>query len=399
MTLEWQGVISPLFCPNAVNPALANKKPENVGKNMTEARLILDQLESELGQMKNLPLVPWQNANRAQLLERLKAWHAHTKTSAEYVRLLQMEQLKYPAFKDVNIQEAETHLKKSTEVLERNISFEKDKTNRRVDLAEKITTPALGAELEARMHRQWLALHRLHEQFHLALRKGMDPNTSTSKRVEGDLFSLVRTKDAELQKMTQERDTLKREKYFGANEKYSLTEMENDLQEMLQQFAIEKHGVFDHLTEGKKKLDEYGVHHLHLESKTKKLEHLVTELTKKHVNILSLLKKERDYARKLAIDLESETASLRALYSKELLTLEDKKHAMKQEIEEKHAHQIATLERKTREQESIIREMEVLVREKERQIARDAERNPGMPRAKTEQSVRDTNSNQKNRRN
>jgi hypothetical protein len=320
-------------------------------------------------------MVPWNQANRAQLLERLKQWHAHTKQTQELLNLFQMEQLKVPELKEVEIKEAETFLKKTSEVLERNIQFEKDKTNRKIDLTEKVTTPALGAELEARMHRQWMALQRVHEHAHIALRK-THSTSNPVKGMEGELFSLIRTKDEELQRMKQERDILKREKFFGPTEKYSINDMENELQELLQEFAIEKHAVFDHLEQGKKKLDEFSTHHMHLDHKTKKLEHLVHELTKKHVGLLTLLKKERDFARKLALDLETETASLRALYSKELLTLEDKKHAIKKEIEEKNMNKISQLERKTRDQEMLIKELDALVREKERQVARMAEKLP-----------------------
>ncbi|MEK6902095.1 MAG: hypothetical protein AABX02_00710 [archaeon] len=354
---------------------------------MSEAPLILDQLYDELNQFKSLPLIPWQNATRTQLLERLKEWHTHTRRSKELLNLLQMEQLKTPALKDVDLREAETHLRKSEEILQRNIEFEKDKNARKIDLTEKITTPAMGAELEARMHRQWLALQRVQEHARIVLRKALG-DVSPSRGTEGDLFKLIRTKEEEIQTIKKERDQLKREKYFGPTEKFSLTEMENDLQELLQQFAIEKHAVLDHLTEGKKKLDEYTNHHMHLENKTKKLEHLVHELTKKHVTIASVLKKERDFARKLTLEMESETASMRALYSKELLSLEDTKYGHKKETEERSLHKMALLEKRTTEQEALIKELDSLVREKERQIARMAEKMPKEERSKTEQSIR-----------
>jgi uncharacterized coiled-coil protein SlyX len=342
---------------------------------MSEAILLLDQLQDELHTFKSLPLIPWTQANRAQLVERLKQWDTHTKQVRELLNLLQLEQLKTPALKDVDVREAETFVKKNHDVLERNLQFEKDKTNRKIDLTEKVTTPALGAELENRLHRQWMVLQRVHEHFHIALRKSMN-DSQPVKGMEGDLFSLIRTKDDEINKVKQERDQLKREKYFGPNEKYSLTEMENELQELLQQFAVEKHGLFDHLESGKKKLDEYANYHMHLENKTKKLEHLVHELTKKHVGILTLLKKERDFARKLALDLETETATLRALYSKELLSLEDTKHSIKKEIEEKHAQRIMQLEKRANDQESLIKELDALVREKERQLSRMENKSP-----------------------
>lgn len=342
---------------------------------MTEALILLDQLQDELSKFKSLPFVPWEQANRAQLVERLKQWQSHTRQSKELLTLLQLEQLKHPEMKNINLREAETYLTKTDEVLSRNLSFEKDKTNRKIDLTEKVTTPALGAELEARMHRQWLSLHRAHEQLAMALRNIMGNNVN-AKAIEGELFNLVRTKEDEIQNLKQERDTLKREKYFSPTEKYSLTEMENDLQELLQRFAIEKHGLYDHLNEGKKKLDEYAAHHMHLDNKAKKMEQMVHELQKKHISITTVLKKERDFARKLAMDLESESAAIRAMYSKELLTLDEKKHVLKQEIEEKHRQKISMLEKKVSQQEQIIQELEAIAREKEREVARLAEKLP-----------------------
>lgn len=342
---------------------------------MTEALLLLDQLHNELSKFKSLPFVPWEQANRAQLVERLKQWQDHTRQTKELLTLLQLEQLKHPEMKNINLREAETFIQKTDEVLSRNLSFEKDKTNRKIDLTEKVTTPALGAELEARMHRQWLSLHRAHEQLSIAMRNVLGNNVN-AKAIEGELFNLVKTKEDEIQNLKHERDTLKREKYFSPTEKYSLTEMENDLQELLQRFAIEKHGLYDHLEQGKKKLDEYATHHMHLDNKAKKMEQMVHELQKKHISIATVLKKERDFARKLALDLESESAAIRAMYSKELLTLEEKKHAIKQEIEEKHQHKLSTLEKKVTQQEHIIRELEAIAREKEREVARLAEKLP-----------------------
>lgn len=354
---------------------------------MTEAILLLDQLHEELAKFKALPFVPWEQANRAQLVERLKQWQDHTKQSKELLSLLQLEQMKHPELKGINLREAETFILKTDEVLSRNLSFEKDKTNRKIDLTEKVTTPALGAELEARMHRQWLAIHRAHEQLAIAVRKSFG-NETTSKGMEGELFNLVRTKEDEIQNLKHERDTLKREKYFSPTEKYSLTEMENDLQELLQRFAIEKHGLYDHLEQGKKKLDEYSTHHMHLDHKAKKMEQMVHELQKKHIGISTVLKKERDFARKLAMDLESETATTRALYSKELLALDEKKHAIKQEIEEKHQQKISLLEKKVREQDGIIRELDAIAREKERHVARLAEKLPEKERKEITQRAR-----------
>ncbi|MDZ4256063.1 MAG: hypothetical protein U1C71_00495, partial [archaeon] len=281
---------------------------------MGESVLLLEQLHDELSAFKELPQIPWHQTNRAALIERLKAWHTHTKRTREIISLLQREQLMNPMLKGMDLHELERELSKNMDVLHRNIRFEEDKHARKIDLTQKITTPELGMELDARMHRQWLKLLRTQEHVQIALRNGME-SPLTAQAMEGEIFSLIKTKDQELQSITKERDQLKREKYFGPHEKYSLTEMENDLQELLQTFAIQKHALKDHLDQGKKKLDEYAVQHEHLHHKTMKLEHLVTELTKRHIGILSVLKKERDFAPEVGIgDGERDRAPAGALF-------------------------------------------------------------------------------------
>ncbi len=342
---------------------------------MSDALLALEQLDEELKRVKALPLVPWHSASRGMLVSRLEEWRAHTRQAKELLKLLQLEQLKNPELKGISLQEVEKTLTQNETILTRNIAFEEDKKSRKIDLGEKLHVPELGTDLENKIHRQWLSLHRVREQVTIQLRRA-DGMETGAKELEERLFGMLKTKEEELNVLKRERDQLKRDKFFGANEGRSLTEMENELQELLQQFAVEKHAVFDQLEQSKKKLDEFSLHHAHVGERTKKLEHLVHELTKRHVDVLSSLKKERDFARKLALDLETETAQLRALYSKELLTLEEKKHALRKEAEDTFRRQITELQQKSQRQEANLREMDSLVREKERQLQRMAEKVP-----------------------
>ncbi len=343
---------------------------------MGNALLLLDQLHEELGKAKSLPYIPWQQANRTMLVSRMKEWQSHTKQAKELIHLLVREQLQDPTLKEIQVGEVQELLHQNDTVLARNIQFEEDKLKtKKLDLSENISVPTTGSEWDARMHQQWLSLNRLTERMQLILRKTEHAETNT-KELETKLFGLLKTKEVELEQLKKERDGLKREKYFGMPLKKSSIEMENEMQELMHSFAVERHVVGDHLERSKKKLEEYTVNHSQMENKIRKLESLVHELTKKHVEIQGILKAERDYARKVAIDLESETASLRALYSKELLHLEENKHRIKREEREKLESKLQEMETQTKEQRLHLKELEALLREKERQVARMTEKTP-----------------------
>jgi hypothetical protein len=347
---------------------------------MSNALLLLDQLHEELGKAKALPFIPWQQTNRQALVSRLKEWHIHTKQAKDLVQLLIREQIQNPELKEIQVGEVHELLHQNDAVLARNITFEEEKLkNKKLDLSESITVPTLGSEMDARMHQQWLSLNRLTERMQLVLRKTEHAETNT-KELESKLFGLLKTKETELEQLKKERDVLKRDKFFGNTTKKSHIEMEQEMQELMHDFAIERHVVGDHLTQSRKKLEEYSANHTQMENKIKKLEHLVHELTKKHVEIQGILKTERDFARKVAMDLESETATLRATYAKELLNLEENKHRIKREEREKLENKLQEMESQTKAQRAHISELEALVREKERQISRIAEKAPSEKR-------------------
>ncbi len=343
---------------------------------MSNALLLLDQLHEELGKAKALPFIPWQQTNRHALVSRLKEWQNHTKQAKELVQLLLREQIQNPELKEIQVGEVHELLHQNDAVLSRNLTFEEEKLrSKKADLSEGITVPTLGSEMDARMHQQWLSLNRLTERMQLVLRKS-DHNETTTKELESKLFGLLKTKETELEQLKKERDSLKREKFFGNTTKKSHIEMENEMQELMHDFAVEKHVVGDHLQTSRKKLEEYTTNHTQMENKIKKLENLVHELTKKHIEIQGVLKSERDFARKVAMDLESETASLRATYAKELLHLEENKHRIKREEQEKVEVRTHEMESLLNEQRSHIKELEALVREKERHVARLTEKMP-----------------------
>lgn len=343
---------------------------------MSNALLLLDQLHEELGKAKALPFIPWQQTNRIALVSRLKEWHVHTKQAKDLVQLLIREQIQHPNLKEIQVGEVNEILHQNDAVLTRNIAFEEEKLkSKKIDLSENITVPTLGSEMDARMHQQWLSLHRLTERMQLVLRKTEHAETNT-KELESKLFGLLKTKETELEQLKKERDVLKREKFFGNTTKKSHIEMEEEMQGLMHDFAIERHVVGDHLEQSRKKLEEYAANHAQMENKIKKLEHLVHELTKKHIEIQGILKTERDFARKVALDLESETAALRATYAKELLNLEETKHRIKREEREKVESKLQEMETQTKSQRAHISELESLLREKERQVARLAEKLP-----------------------
>ena len=77
--------------------------------------------------------------------------------------------------------------------------------------------------------------------------------------------------------------------------------------------------------------------------KAQNTEELQYTFSKKSLDLLKEMKKERDYAKKVALDVEQETMKMRGDYTRQLLGLEDAKQDMKQKIKERYDNEIREL--------------------------------------------------------
>ena len=90
--------------------------------------------------------------------------------------------------------------------------------------------------------------------------------------------------------------------------------------------------------------------------------------SEKTSELIAMLKKERDYAKKIVLDIEHETLQLRSTYSKELLNLEEEKARAKNDAYDKFREKSVRQDAELNEKKELIGHMREAVEAKEEKI-------------------------------
>lgn len=254
-------------------------------------------------------------------------------------------------------------------VLEANVSMEKKKKMREeiVNEREPLEVPELYSSLQQRI--LTLSLKSRYNidrvrNFLLARKTPFVKKGTTAK----NLLDVLEVKEGELADLKQKNVELKRKAFFGdANEK-SAAEMEEILHEADKKLA-------ESVGEAKKSLKSHFAQINYVEGSFVQLKNRVEEVENTHsafaknaIEALRELKKERDFAKTLALEIEQETLHKRSEYTKQLMELEEKKQAIEERYREKYEKELAATKKHLLDKENEIKHLQKLVEKLEKEV-------------------------------
>lgn len=242
-------------------------------------------------------------------------------------------------------------MEKTIGVLEKNLGFEKQKKSRvnTVNDLEKEETPALYADLEQKILGVLLKARYSLERTALFLRKeGMAPITekSTAKQV----MQILERKEDELQDLRGKYEDIRKKSYFGCLEEETTADLEHELVEMGRRMALGADDLGKSIGFYKSQIEYIESNFAELKQKLDSLQEVFSAYSEKASELIKDLKKERDYAKKIVLDVEHETLHLRNTYSRELLGLQESKLAAKMEAEKRFEAEIKKTQKQLAEQ-------------------------------------------------
>jgi hypothetical protein len=262
-----------------------------------------------------------------------------------------------------------TEMAREITVLEANIAMEKKKKLRQElvneteanevpelysSLQQKILTLTLKARYNTDRIRNFLAGRKLP-----FVKKG-----STAK----NLLDALQMKEKELEELKQKNIELKRKTYFGLAPDKSIAEIETELNSLDKQLA-------ESVIETKKSLKAHFAQitylegsFAHLNKRVEEIERMHTTFTNKSIEVIKELKKERDYAKTLALEIEQETIKTRGEYTKQILEIEDKKNVIEEKIKEKYEKEIKELKKHAEEKTINLKNSHKLIEQLETEI-------------------------------
>jgi hypothetical protein len=253
-------------------------------------------------------------------------------------------------------------------VLESNRAMERTKKLRQelINETERQEIPELYDSLQQRILKIVLKARYNIEKvrtFLIAKKTPFIQKGSTAK----NLIEILRKKEEEFNELKQKHLELKKNNFFGNNEK-SLAEVEQEMFEFdkkLEMAVIEANKALKtHLAQ----LNYVEGSFVHLKEKVELVENIHNNYTTKAIELLKELKKERDFARKTVIEIEQETIGQRSEYTKKMLEMEEEKNDLEEGIRKKYLIEIEQMKNEMLEKSSKVARLAKVIEEQEKEI-------------------------------
>ncbi len=310
----------------------------------------IDELQKSISQH------PWRNASRivfANALEKsVSGLEELQKLFAEAVSEINRD----PKEGKPDLKPFLKELEKLLEVLEKNQRFERQKKAKAgvVNELEKQETPELYADLEQRILGLLLKARYSLERMTIFLRKqGLKPLTQKSSARQ--VMHVLERKEDELQDLREKYEGIRKKSYLGYLEEESIADLEQELGKLSRSMTLGADELEKSVSFHRSQIEYIENSYAELKQKVSTLEENFLNYSEKSEELIKNLKKERDYAKKIVLDVEHETLQLRNTYTRELLSLEETKLAAKKEAEKKFEAENKRLRREVLEQADLLK--------------------------------------------
>jgi chromosome segregation ATPase len=255
-------------------------------------------------------------------------------------------------------------------ILDSNISMEQKKKLRSELVNEKeiLEVPELYSSLQQKILSLSLKMRYNADKvknFLLAKKTPFIKRGSTAK----NLLEALQQKEDELNELKKQNVELKRKTFFGTTaEEKSVAEIEVELNEMdkkLDESVSEtKKSLKTHLAQ----INYVEGSFIHLKNRVDEIEGQHSAFTRKAIELIKELKKERDFAKTLTLEVEHETITKRSEYTKQLLELEEKKQAIEEKYKERYEKEAMQIKKQLEEKTLALKHANKLVDQLEEEI-------------------------------
>ncbi len=262
-----------------------------------------------------------------------------------------------------------SELSREMTIIESNIIMEKKKKLRQemVNALESVDVPDLYSSLQQKILSLSLKLRynidRI-KNFLSARKMPFVKKGSTAKH----LLDALSMKEQELNELKQKSLELKRKSYFGNVTEKTIADIESELHEMDKKLN-------ETVTETSKSLKTHFAQinyvegsFIDLKKRVEEIDATHSQFSKKALEVIRELKKERDFAKTLALEMEHETHSRRNEYTKQILSIEEKKNAIEERLAEKHDKETEHIKRQLEEKSAALKHAHKLIEKLENEV-------------------------------
>ena len=277
-------------------------------------------------------------------------------------------------------------------VLKRNRQMEEERLDKlRTEginsIAETVTVPALYSDLEQKVLSMLLKSTYAAERLRVSLRK-QEPGMQ-ARGAQKNILDLLEKKENELEDLRKKYEQSRRNTFLGLAEKESSIEIENELNDLMRKLEAKTALLKKQFESAKESIVQTEKRVGELEERLFGVEELESQAMGKTFELMTMLKKERDYAKKMLIEIEHETIQLRNTYSKELLGLQEEKITLKNSIEDRFMREIDGMKRELSEKTKTLSHLQEMLTNREKRIEHIDEANHKLRLSNAELSKHD----------
>ncbi|PIN85649.1 MAG: hypothetical protein COV47_01005 [Candidatus Diapherotrites archaeon CG11_big_fil_rev_8_21_14_0_20_37_9] len=264
-----------------------------------------------------------------------------------------------------------TLLKRNRELEEGRVS--KAQANGLGTLADSITVPDLYADLEQQTISILLKSTYLVERITIFERK-KEPIMKT-KAAQRNVLELLEKREQEIADLRKKYEETRKNSYLGMVEKDTSADIEHRLNEISRKLETGTQLSKISFAAAKKAFIEMQKNMGETEKTLEENEELEAQALGKTFELITMLKKERDYVKKILIETEHDTIQLRSAYSKELLNLQEEKMSMKNQLEEKYETEFKAMRKDLSDKNELLMHLKDTIISKEKKIFELEEKN------------------------
>jgi hypothetical protein len=245
-------------------------------------------------------------------------------------------------------------------------------------LAEQLCLPEKFSEqyssLEQRVQTQLLKTRYLVERLQLLAKKS-DLTPIQEKSTARNLLDLLKAKENEIESLKEKYGNARKQALTGITELADSATIEDEMNALARKMEVQQNDLEKAYFGNEKGLETMQAANILLRKEVREMQQVFVNYLAKTLELVTLLKKERDYAQKIFMETEHETMQLRSSYSKELLGLQEQKVSLKKEAEEKFVARMRKTENENQQQQQLISQLQSMLQLREKKLEEFEEKN------------------------
>ncbi|MDP6670535.1 MAG: hypothetical protein QGI60_01835, partial [archaeon] len=243
----------------------------------------------------------------------------------------------------------------TSKILENNLSLEKSKKSvvKESNIFEKEENFELYEDLSQKVQTLLLRARYMAERLNVfILRQSSAPleGKSTAKQ----MLDLLQAKENEIGELRGKYENIRKQSYLGYVQEQTSVDLEQDLSNTGMRMSAMANELRSEISLHKKQVEYIENSYAELKEKLDAMQETFNDYVEKSLEVITMLKKERDYAKKVVLDVEHETLQLRNSYTSEVLSLQENKLSAKKEVEEKFKKEFDSLKKELKETKEVL---------------------------------------------